>query len=176
MASKSAENNIKNNVKKGVKKSAKKSAGVLMFRRIGESADVLLVHPGGPFWAKKDDGAWSIPKGLFDEGEDALTAAKREFEEETGQRPDGAFIELGMFKQPSGKEISAFAIEGTFDLESFKSNSFAMEWPPRSGRMTEFPEADRAGWFGPQQALEKITKGQRPIVQSLFERLGLSPR
>ena len=163
-------------VKKSTKKSGKRSAGVLMFRRVGESADVLLVHPGGPFWAKKDDGAWSIPKGLLDEGEDALTAAKREFEEETGLRPDGAFIDLGVFKQPSGKEISAFAIEGAFDLESFRSNNFAMEWPPRSGRMTEFPEADRAGWFGPQQALEKIIKGQRPIVQALLERLGLAPR
>jgi predicted NUDIX family NTP pyrophosphohydrolase len=162
--------------KKSSKKSGNRSAGILMFRRDGDSADVLLVHPGGPFWANKDDGAWSIPKGLFEQGEDALTAAKREFEEETGLRPAGAFIELGVFKQPSGKEISAFAIEGAFDLESFKSNRFAMEWPPRSGRMTEFPEADRAGWFGPQRALEKIIKGQRPIVQALFERLGLSLR
>jgi predicted NUDIX family NTP pyrophosphohydrolase len=166
----------KTSAEKSGKKSGNRSAGILMFRRDGDSADVLLVHPGGPFWANKDDGAWSIPKGLFEQGEDALTAAKREFEEETGLRPAGAFIELGVFKQPSGKEISAFAIEGAFDLESFKSNRFAMEWPPRSGRMTEFPEADRAGWFGPQRALEKIIKGQRPIVQALFERLGLSLR
>jgi predicted NUDIX family NTP pyrophosphohydrolase len=176
MAKTSAEKSGKKSGKKSSKKSGNRSAGILMFRRDGDSADVLLVHPGGPFWANKDDGAWSIPKGLFEQGEDALTAAKREFEEETGLRPAGAFIELGVFKQPSGKEISAFAIEGAFDLESFKSNRFAMEWPPRSGRMTEFPEADRAGWFGPQQALEKIIKGQRPIVQALFERLGLSPR
>jgi|SRR5215475_2605534 len=171
-----AKESAKKSVKKSTKKSTKQSAGVLMFRRVGESAEVLLIHPGGPFWTKKDDGAWSIPKGLFEEGEDVLAAAQREFEEETGLRPAGVFIELGVFKQPSGKEISAFALEGAFALESFKSNSFTMEWPPRSGRMTEFPEADRAGWFGPQQALEKIIKGQRPIVQALFERLDLPLR
>ncbi|SRR5579871_132041 len=143
------------------------SAGLLMFRRRG-AIEVLLVHPGGPFWAKKDDGAWSIPKGLFEEGENALVAAKREFEEETGQLPRGTPIELGMFKQPSGKRIHAFAVEGEFDLAGFKSNSFAMEWPPRSGRTAEFPEADRAGWFGRREALAKILKGQRPIVEALF--------
>ena len=155
---------------------AKQSAGLLMFRRRRGAIELLLVHPGGPYWARKDDGAWSIPKGFVEEGEDTLVAARREFEEETGQRPTGQLIALGVFKQPSGKEISAFAIEGAFDLESFRSNNFAMEWPPRSGRMAEFPEADRAGWFGPQQALEKIIKGQRPIVQALLERLGLAPR
>jgi predicted NUDIX family NTP pyrophosphohydrolase len=152
---------------------AKKSAGLLMFRDAGGSAEVLLVHPGGPFWAKKDDGAWSIPKGLFEDGEDELAAAQREFEEETGLRPAGTFIALGTFKQPGGKQVSAWAIEGEFDLARFKSNTFAMEWPPRSGRMKEFPEADRAGWFGPQEALVKILKGQRPIVETLFDRLGL---
>jgi predicted NUDIX family NTP pyrophosphohydrolase len=151
-----------------------RSAGLLMFRRADESAEVLLVHPGGPFWARKDDGAWSIPKGLFEDGEDALAAAQREFQEETGLSPEGAFIELGEFKQPSGKRISAWAFEGAFDLASFRSNLFTMEWPPKSGRLREFPEADRAGWFSPREALIKITKGQRPIIAALFEKLGLS--
>jgi predicted NUDIX family NTP pyrophosphohydrolase len=146
-----------------------RSAGLLMFRR-RTTIEVLLVHPGGPFWAKKDDGAWSIPKGLFEEGENALAAAKREFEEETGQPPRGTPTELGIFKQPSGKRIHAFALESEFDLSTFKSNSFAMEWPPRSGRTAEFPEADRAGWFGRTEALAKILKGQRPIVEALFAR------
>jgi predicted NUDIX family NTP pyrophosphohydrolase len=129
------------------------------------------VHMGGPFWAKKDDGAWSIPKGLLDEGEDALAAARREFQEETGHSPDGKLIELGVFRQPGGKQVSAWAVEGEFDLSQFKSNMFAMEWPPHSGRMQEFPEADRAGWFGKAEARVKITKGQRPIIAALFERL-----
>ena len=145
------------------------SAGLLMFRR-RETIEVLLVHPGGPFWVKKDDGAWSIPKGLFEDGEDALAAAQREFEEETGHAPAGTPTELGIFRQPSGKRIHAFALESEFDLSAFRSNSFSMEWPPRSGRTAEFPEADRAGWFGRADALVKITKGQRPIVEALFER------
>src|ERR1700745_388739 len=109
-----------------------RSAGLLMFRRAGKTMEVLLVHMGGPFWAKKDDGAWSIPKGLLEEDEDALAAARREFQEETGHAPDGEFIELGVFRQPGGKQVSAWAIEGEFDLSQFKSNMFAMEWPPRS--------------------------------------------
>ncbi|UGY04857.1 NUDIX domain-containing protein [Bradyrhizobium quebecense] len=149
-----------------------RSAGLLMFRRrLG--VEVLLVHPGGPFWAHKDDGAWSIPKGLHDEDGNALTAAKREFEEETGQRPAGSFIELGTFKQPSGKHVSAWAVEGEFDLASFRSNTFTMEWPPRSGRLAEFPEADRAGWFTLKEAFRKITRGQLPVLNSLIEKLGL---
>jgi predicted NUDIX family NTP pyrophosphohydrolase len=147
------------------------SAGLLMFRRRSETIEMLLVHPGGPFWARKDDGAWSIPKGLFMADEGALAAARREFEEETGQRPDGAFIELGSFKQPSGKHVHAWAVEGEFDLTSFRSNNFAMEWPPKSGRMQEFSEADRAGWFVAKDALVKITKGQRPIIAALLDRL-----
>ena len=150
-----------------------RSAGLLMFRRTGKTVEVLLVHPGGPFWARKDDGAWSIPKGLFEDGEDALAAARREFEEETGLLPEGDFVELGIFKQPSGKRISAWAFEGTFDPATFRSNMFTMEWPPKSGRLREFPEADRAGWFEPKQALVKILKGQRPILEALFERLEL---
>ena len=152
---------------------AKISAGILLFRRTAAGVEVMLVHPGGPFWAKKDDGAWSIPKGLFEDGEDALAAAKREFEEETGLLPEGELIGLGEFKQPSGKRISAWAFEGAFDLALFKSNMFTMEWPPKSGHMREFPEADRAGWFGPREALVKVTKGQRPIIEALFERLEL---
>jgi predicted NUDIX family NTP pyrophosphohydrolase len=125
---------------------------------------------GGPFWAKKDDGAWSIPKGLYEESEDALAAARREFEEETGCLPEGPFVALGTFRQPSGKQLSIWAFEGEFDLGTFKSNLFTMEWPPKSGRMAEFSEADRAGWFNEQQALAKITKGQRPILKALFEK------
>ncbi|WGS22307.1 MULTISPECIES: NUDIX domain-containing protein [unclassified Bradyrhizobium] len=153
---------------------AKRSAGLLMFRYGGSSPEVLLVHPGGPFWAKKDDGAWSIPKGLYEDGEDPLVAAKREFEEETGQRPAGSFVELGVFKQPGGKQVSAWAFEGEFDLASFKSNSFAMEWPPKSGRLAEFPEADRADWFPVKDAFRKVTGGQVAILKSLLENLGLS--
>ena len=147
-----------------------RSAGLLMFRRRDGTTEVLLVHMGGPFWARKDDGAWSIPKGLFEADEDALAAARREFEEETGCTADGPFIALGAFKQPSGKQVSAWAVEGEFDLTAFKSNTFTMEWPPKSGRMAEFPEADRAGWFGEAEALVKITKGQRPILRALFDR------
>jgi len=153
---------------------AKRSAGLLMFRHARGGPEVLLVHHGGPFWAKKDDGAWSIPKGLYEDGEDPLVAAKREFEEETGQRPTGSFIELGVFKQPGGKHVSAWAFEGEFDLAVFKSNTFAMEWPPRSGRLAEFPEADRAGWFPVKDAFRKVTKGQLAILRGLLDRLGLS--
>jgi predicted NUDIX family NTP pyrophosphohydrolase len=149
-----------------------RSAGILLFRRTGPEPEVLLVHPGGPFWAKKDEGAWSIPKGLYEADEDPLAAAKREFAEETGFTPDGDFIALGPFKQPGGKVVSAWAVEGEFDLAGFRSNSFSMEWPPKSGRRQEFPETDRAAWFHPEEALRKILKGQAPIVAALLERLG----
>ena len=148
-----------------------RSAGLLMYRCRHGTVEVLLVHPGGPFWTRKDDGAWSIPKGLFEEGEDPEATARREFEEETGQAPDGPLVALGVFRQPSGKRLHAFATEGEFDLASFRSNSFAMEWPPRSGRISEFPEADRAAWFGEAEALVKITRGQRPIVAALLDQL-----
>ncbi len=148
------------------------SAGLLMYRRRDARLEVLLVHPGGPFWAKKDDGAWSIPKGLFADGEDPRDAALREFAEETGCTPHGTPVALGVFRQPSGKRIHAFALEGDFDLASFTSNAFMMEWPPRSGRMREFPEADRAGWFDPATAAVKILRGQRPILAALVSRLG----
>jgi predicted NUDIX family NTP pyrophosphohydrolase len=145
----------------------KLSAGILLFRRRPSGVEVMLVHPGGPFWAKKDAGAWSIPKGLADEGEDLLAAAKREFLEETGIAVDGEFLDLGAHKQPSGKTIAAWACERDFDLALLKSNTFAIEWPPRSGRMAEFPEVDRAAWYSLDEALEKINKGQRPIIAAL---------
>jgi predicted NUDIX family NTP pyrophosphohydrolase len=146
---------------------AKMSAGILLFRRTPAGVEVMLVHPGGPFWAKKDLGAWSIPKGLADEGEDLLTAAKREFLEETGAAAEGAFLDLGAHKQPGGKTIVAFALEGEFDPASLKSNTFSLEWPPRSGRTAEFPEVDRAAWHSIDEALDKINKGQRPILGAL---------
>ena len=150
----------------------KTSAGILLFRQRPAGVEVMLVHPGGPFWRNKDDGAWSIPKGLADEGEDLLAAAQREFFEETGAMVSGAFIELGAHKQPGGKTVVAFGCEGDFDPKSLRSNMFTMEWPPRSGRTAEFPEVDKAGWFSLDEALKKVTKGQRPILAALAEKLG----
>jgi len=154
---------------------SKRSAGFLLFRRRMDTPEILLVHPGGPFWVKKDNGAWSIPKGLYEEPDDPIAAARREFEEETGCKPPADVIELGSFKQPSGKVIIAWAAEGDFDLASFKSNLFSMEWPPKSGKLSEFPEADRAGWFYPDEAMRKVTKGQAPILQVLLRKLGADP-
>ena len=130
----------------------------------------MLVHPGGPFWVKKDAGAWSIPKGLVDEGEDLLEAAKREFLEETGTVVDGEFLDLGAHKQPGGKTVVAWACEGDLDPASLKSNTFSPEWPQRSGRTAEFPEVDRAAWYSIDEALMKINKGQKPIIAALAER------
>ena len=148
----------------------KRSAGILMWKRQQGHLQVLLVHPGGPFWAKKDDGAWSIPKGEYQGDEDALVAARREFEEETGCVPQGAFEPLGSFRQPSGKRVAVWAVEQDFDLKDFRSNDFAMEWPPRSGRSQNFPEADRAAWFPLREAERKVTKGQQPIIAALRRR------
>ena len=145
----------------------KQSAGLLMYRRTGSGLEVFLVHPGGPFWAKKDLGAWSIPKGELAANEDPLVAAQREFEEETGMRPDGLFIRLTPIKQPSGKTIHAWAFEGDCNADAIRSNSFSMEWPPRSGRQQEFPEVDRAEWFTIEVAKEKIVKGQSGFIQEL---------
>jgi predicted NUDIX family NTP pyrophosphohydrolase len=150
---------------------AKISAGILLFRRAPAGIEVMLVHPGGPFWAKKDAGAWSIPKGLADTGEDLLEAAKREFLEETGMTVDGEFLELGAHKQAGGKTIVAWAHEGDFDPTLLKSNTFTLEWPPRSGKTAEFPEVDRAAWYSIDEALTKINKGQKPIIVALVERL-----
>lgn len=149
-----------------------RSAGILLFRRIGPTPEVLLVHPGGPFFVKKDEGAWSVPKGLIDAKEAELAAARREFEEETGHRPAGEATLLGEFRQPGGKIVIAFAVEGDFDLAGFRSNSFSMEWPPRSGRTAEFPEADRAGWFSIDEARRKILKGQAPMLDILLAKIG----
>ena len=152
---------------------AEQSAGVILYRLTGPEPEVLLVHPGGPFWAKKDDGAWSIPKGLSEPDEEPLAAARREFAEETGLVPSGDFVALGSFRQPSGKTVIAYAVAGDFDLSGFRSNLFEIEWPPRSGRRQSFPEADRAGWFTLAHARRKLTKGQVPIVEALSRRLGL---
>ena len=150
----------------------KRSAGMLMFKGRGLELRLLLVHPGGPFWAKKDGGAWSIPKGEYDEGEDPLAVARREFEEELGRAaPAGGIIELGELVQPSRKRITVFALEGDFDPTALKSNSFELEWPPKGGRMQSFPEVDRAAWFTPDEAKAKILPGQRPFIDRLLERL-----
>jgi predicted NUDIX family NTP pyrophosphohydrolase len=149
-----------------------RSAGIVLYRRGGPTPEVLLVHMGGPYWAKKDLGAWSIPKGLIDGREDPLAAARREFSEETGGTATGEAQSLGDFRQPSGKVITAFAVAGDFDLSTFRSSTFAMEWPPRSGKTAEFPEADRAAWFTLAEAEGRIVSGQRPILAALAEWLG----
>ncbi|RWC50737.1 NUDIX domain-containing protein [Mesorhizobium sp.] len=148
---------------------AKRSAGLLIYRRSDGVLRVLLVHPGGPFWAKKDEGAWSIPKGLVGEDEDELAAAQRETEEELGIKVDGTFARLGDYKQPGGKVVTAWSVEARNDIDvgAIKSNMFTMEWPPRSGSLKEFPEVDRAGWFTLAEAKMKILKGQRPMLADL---------
>jgi predicted NUDIX family NTP pyrophosphohydrolase len=149
-------------------RASKKSAGLLLFRETATGLEVLLVHPGGPFWAKKDDGSWSIPKGEFEEGEEPLAAAKREFEEEMGVPPSGEFLPLKPLKQPSGKLVFAWALRSDFDPSSLKSNTFSMEWPPKSGRQREFPEVDKAAWFDMETARRKILKGQAPFLDQLL--------
>jgi predicted NUDIX family NTP pyrophosphohydrolase len=145
----------------------KVSAGILLFRRRAGGVEMMLVHPGGPFWAKKDLGAWSIPKGLVDENENRLAAARREFLEETGMVVDGEFLDLGAHKQTGGKTVVAFACEGDFDPAALKSNTFSLEWPPHSGRSADFPEVDRAAWYSIDEAFTKISKGQKPIIAAL---------
>jgi predicted NUDIX family NTP pyrophosphohydrolase len=150
----------------------KLSAGVVLYRIRERELQVFLVHPGGPFWKNKDEGAWSIPKGEYTEEEDAFEVAKREFLEETGFEVQGEFRELNMLRQPSGKRIRAWALQGDCDADVITSNSFSMEWPPRSGREAQFPEVDRAGWFGIDMAKEKILKGQRGFIEQLCELTG----
>jgi predicted NUDIX family NTP pyrophosphohydrolase len=150
---------------------AKNSAGLLLFRVVSGRPEVLLVHPGGPFWTKKDDGAWSIPKGEFDGDEDALTAARREFEEETGFRATGDVISLEPLRQPSGKLIHVWAMEKDVDPSDFRSNTFSMEWPPKSGKHQEFPEVDRAEWFSTPIARQKILPGQAGFIAQLADKL-----
>ena len=151
---------------------AKQSAGILLYRRRAGAPEVLLVHPGGPFWAKKDLGAWSIPKGEYGEGEDPRACALREFEEELGTPPPGdALIELGTVKQTGGKLVTAWALEGDLDPVGVRSNTFTLEWPPRSGVMREFPEVDRAEWFPPAEARRKINPAQVAFLERLLEAL-----
>jgi predicted NUDIX family NTP pyrophosphohydrolase len=150
----------------------KRSAGILMYRQEGEDILVLLVHPGGPFWAKKDFGSWSIPKGEIAEGEDALAAARREFAEETGSTPEGEFQPLGELIQSGGKHVVAWAICGNFDPQTLTSNRFEMEWPPRSGRIRSFPEVDRAAWFTIAEARERLLRAQTTLIDRLLDRIG----
>lgn len=147
------------------------SAGLLVHRRSGGGREVFLVHPGGPFWAGKDARAWSIPKGLLEPGEDALAAARREFAEETGLAVAGAFVPLSPCRQPGGKVIHAFAVEADLDAAAVRSNTFEMQWPPRSGRIATFPEIDRAAWVPLPAAREKVHRGQVPLLDELARML-----
>jgi predicted NUDIX family NTP pyrophosphohydrolase len=151
---------------------SERSAGILLFRKKGGMVEVLLAHPGGPFWAKKDEGAWSIPKGEIAEDEDEIAAAWREFFEETGLSLRGELLRLGAFRQPSGKLVAAFALEADVDANQLRSNTCQIEWPPKSGRAIEIPEVDRLEWFALHVAMTRIAKGQRPILQALTEKLG----
>jgi predicted NUDIX family NTP pyrophosphohydrolase len=150
---------------------SKRSAGLLMYRYRNSAVEVLLVHPGGPLWAKKDFGAWSIPKGEYAEGDDPLEAARREFEEETGFAAGGKFIELGEVKQSGGKAVIAWAFEGDCDPGELRSNTFSMEWPPHSGRRIEAPEVDRGAWYGVEDARARLLAGQRAFLDRLLERI-----
>lgn len=145
----------------------KLSAGILLYRKSGGRLEVFLVHPGGPFWAKKDAGAWSIPKGEYLEGEDPESVARREFAEETGCELTGSMQPFTPLKQPSGKVISAWVVEGDLDVATLKSNTFALEWPPRSGTIQHFPEVDRGAWFDLPTARDKLLAGQRPFLDQL---------
>ncbi len=157
----------------------KRSAGVLFFRRTPEGIEVLLVHPGGPLWARRDEGAWSIPKGEYSGGENALAAARRECAEELGEgaaaaldgRPQAAFIPLGEVRQKAGKAVTAFAIETDFDVRTLNSNTVEIEWPPRSGKRVEIPEVDRAQWFSPDEAGRKINAAQAELIERLLTKL-----
>jgi len=150
----------------------KLSAGLLVYRRRHDRLEVFLVHPGGPFWRNKDDGSWSIPKGEFDENDDPLAAARREFFEETGCAIDGEFHALEPVKQPSGKLIYPWAVEGDLDAAKITSNSFSIEWPPRSGKQQQFPEVDRGAWFDLREAERKLLRGQRAILEQLRALVG----
>jgi predicted NUDIX family NTP pyrophosphohydrolase len=146
----------------------KTSAGLLMHRTRGRTVEVLLVHPGGPFWRNKDDGAWSIPKGEVDDGEEPLAAARREFAEELGTLPgDGPFVQLPAVKQKGGKTVLAWAVAGDLDAAAIHSDTFEMEWPPRSGKRVQFPEVDRAGWFDLAAAAAKINAGQAALLPAV---------
>lgn len=151
---------------------AKVSAGILLYRCVARGIEVFLVHPGGPFWARKDVGAWSIPKGEIEPGEDPLARAKREFTEETGFAVAGEFRALALVRQAGGKIVHAWAVEGDADAAAIRSNRFSLEWPPRSGRSQEFPEVDRAAWFDLETARQKLNPAQRALIDALERLLG----
>jgi predicted NUDIX family NTP pyrophosphohydrolase len=154
---------------------AKRSAGILLFRFVEGAPQLLLVHPGGPYWAKRDLGAWTIPKGEFELGESARDCALRELGEELGEPPllkPEALIDLGSIRQKSGKVVEAWAAEGDFDPARLASNTFTLEWPPRSGGQREFPEVDRAEWFEPELARDKILEAQEELIDRLLAHLG----
>ena len=155
-------------------KSTKQSAGILLYRVIDKVPEFLLVHPGGPFWAKKDLGVWTIPKGEFENDEDPLAAAKREFQEETGTLLSGDFLQLTPVTQKSGKIIFAWAVEGNIDPLKIKSNHFSMEWPPKSGSLKSFPEVDKGGWFNEETAMEKINPAQVSLIQEVMNKLSVT--
>jgi len=149
------------------------SAGLLVYRRPAEGVEFLLAHPGGPFWARRDAGVWSIPKGLVEEGEDLVAAARREVAEEIGLEIEGDFQPLEPLKQKGGKIVHAFLVEADLDIDTFRSNLFEMEWPPRSGETRAFPEIDRVGWFSFDQAVLKILPGQAAFIHQAIDTLGL---
>ena len=149
----------------------KRSAGILMWKRDG-GLRLLLVHPGGPYWINKDAGAWSIPKGEYEEGEDALAAARREFAEELGEEPRGEATPLGEIRQKAGKRVTGFALQGDFDAAAVSSNTIEIEWPPRSGRKARFPEVDRAQWFTVEEAWAKINPAQQELIARLIHAVG----
>jgi len=152
---------------------SQKSAGIVLYRIQNKSLEVFLVHPGGPYWSKKDEGAWSIPKGEINEDEEPLAAAKREFQEETGIKISGEFIQLNPVKQKGGKIVYAWAIEGDIDPQKIKSISFEIEWPPRSGKMKSFPEIDKAAWFQLSDAQKKIIEAQSALIKELESKIQL---
>ncbi len=149
-----------------------RSAGIVLYRRAGDGLEVLLVHPGGPVWARRDAGVWSIPKGEYGDEEEPLAAARREFAEELGSpAPEGDALALGEIRQKSGKRVVAWALAGEMDAEAIQSNTFTMQWPPRSERMQEFPEVDRAQWFGLAEARKKLNPAQVPLLERLARSL-----
>lgn len=152
------------------KKSVKRSAGILLYRRVNGHLQFFLVHPGGPFWAKKEEGAWSIPKGEPGDDEDLLLTAIREFEEETGTRLTGNFIALAPIKQKAGKEVFAWAVDGDIDENTIRCNTFEIEWPPRSGNIQTYPEIDKSGWFDSKAAKEKINPAQVAFIEELLNK------
>ncbi len=147
----------------------KKSAGILLYRFISNEIQFFLVHPGGPFWKNKDAGVWSIPKGEFENSEDGLAAAKREFKEETGSEIDGNFIALTPVKQKGGKLVYAWAVKGDIDADNLTSNSFKIQWPPKSGKWIDVPEVDKSGWFSVAEAKQRLISGQIPLIDELLD-------